>query len=55
MRLAINAVSNGEAAGIVSAGNTGALMAMAKFVLKTLPVLIVLQLLHTFQQNAGKA
>jgi glycerol-3-phosphate acyltransferase PlsX len=37
MRLAIDAVSNGEAAGIVSAGNTGALMAMAKFVLKTLP------------------
>ena len=37
MRLAINAVSHGEAAGIVSAGNTGALMAMAKFVLKTLP------------------
>ena len=37
MRLAINSVSDGEAAGIVSAGNTGALMAMAKFVLKTLP------------------
>ena len=37
MRLAINAVRDGEAAGIVSAGNTGALMAMAKFVLKTLP------------------
>ncbi|MAO56882.1 MAG: phosphate acyltransferase [Rhodospirillaceae bacterium] len=37
MRLAINAVADGEAAGIVSAGNTGALMAMAKFVLKTLP------------------
>jgi glycerol-3-phosphate acyltransferase PlsX len=37
MRLAINAVANGEADGIVSAGNTGALMAMAKFVLKTLP------------------
>ncbi|MBM3564623.1 MAG: phosphate acyltransferase PlsX, partial [Alphaproteobacteria bacterium] len=36
MRLAINAVHDGEAAGIVSAGNTGALMAMAKFVLKTL-------------------
>ncbi|MCE2509886.1 MAG: phosphate acyltransferase PlsX [Alphaproteobacteria bacterium] len=36
MRLAINAVQEGEAAGIVSAGNTGALMAMAKFVLKTL-------------------
>lgn len=37
MRLAINAVGNGEAAGVVSAGNTGALMAMAKFVMKTLP------------------
>jgi glycerol-3-phosphate acyltransferase PlsX len=37
MRLAIDAVRNGEAAGVVSAGNTGALMAMAKFVLKTLP------------------
>lgn len=37
MRLAINAVHEGEAAGVISAGNTGALMAMAKFVLKTLP------------------
>ena len=37
MRLAIDAVQSGEAAGVVSAGNTGALMAMAKFVLKTLP------------------
>jgi glycerol-3-phosphate acyltransferase PlsX len=37
MRLAIDAVHKGEAAAIVSAGNTGALMAMAKFVLKTLP------------------
>lgn len=37
MRLAINAVANGEADCIVSAGNTGALMAMAKFVLKSLP------------------
>src|SRR3984885_4983228 len=37
MRLAINAVAQGEAGSIVSAGNTGALMAMAKFVLKTLP------------------
>lgn len=37
MRLAIDAVGSGEAAGIVSAGNTGALMALAKFVLKTLP------------------
>ena len=37
MRLAIDAVRDGQAAGVVSAGNTGALMAMAKFVLKTMP------------------
>ena len=37
MRLAIDAVQSGEAAAIVSAGNTGALMAMAKVVLRTLP------------------
>jgi len=37
MRLAIDAVAAGDAACVVSAGNTGALMAMAKFVLKTLP------------------
>ncbi len=37
MRLAIDAVANGEASAIVSAGNTGALMAMATIVLKTLP------------------
>jgi len=37
MGLAIKAVRDGEADGIVSAGNTGALMAMSKFLLKTLP------------------
>jgi phosphate acyltransferase len=37
MRLAIDAVRDGEAAGVVSAGNTGALMAMAKFALRMLP------------------
>jgi glycerol-3-phosphate acyltransferase PlsX len=37
MRLAIEAVDTGEAAGVVSAGNTGALMAMAKIVLRTVP------------------
>jgi phosphate acyltransferase len=37
MRLAIDAVADGRAHGIVSAGNTGALMAMAKFALKMLP------------------
>ena len=37
MWLAIEAVKSGEAAYVVSGGNTGALMAMAKFCLKTLP------------------
>src|SRR5262245_31079958 len=37
MRLAIDAVAAGEASGVVSAGNTGALLALAKIVLKTLP------------------
>jgi len=36
MRVAINLVKEGTAAACVSAGNTGALMATAKFVLKTL-------------------
>lgn len=37
MWLAADAVAKGEAAGVVSAGNTGALMAVSKFVLRTLP------------------
>jgi glycerol-3-phosphate acyltransferase PlsX len=37
MRLAIDAVKDGRASAAVSAGNTGALMALAKFALKTLP------------------
>ena len=37
MRVAINLVKDGEAHGCVSAGNTGALMGIARFVLKTLP------------------
>lgn len=37
MWLALDAVKKGEASAAVSAGNTGALMAMAKFCLKTLP------------------
>ncbi len=37
MRVAIDLVRNGEAQACVSAGNTGALMATAHFVLKTLP------------------
>ena len=37
MGLAINAVKAGDAAAAVSAGNTGALMAMAKVALRTMP------------------
>lgn len=37
MRVAIDLVKDGRAQAAVSAGNTGALMATAKFVLKTLP------------------
>jgi glycerol-3-phosphate acyltransferase PlsX len=37
MRVAINLVKNGEADACVSAGNTGALMAISRFVLKMLP------------------
>ncbi len=37
MRVAINLLAEGQASACVSAGNTGALMATARFVLKTLP------------------
>jgi len=37
MRLAINAVKNKDADACVSAGNTGALMALSKIILKTIP------------------
>ena len=37
MRVALNLVKSGRAQACVSSGNTGALMAMARFVLKTLP------------------
>jgi glycerol-3-phosphate acyltransferase PlsX len=37
LRVAINLVKDGQAQACVSAGNTGALMAIARFVLKTLP------------------
>ena len=36
LRLAINDVGDGKSHGLVSAGNTGALMAISKFVLKTI-------------------
>lgn len=37
MRVAVDLVKNGETHACVSAGNTGALMAISRFVLKTLP------------------
>src|SRR5712691_6883811 len=37
LRIAVDLVKNGEAQACVSAGNTGALMAISRFVLKTLP------------------
>ncbi len=37
MRVAVNLVGSGEATAAVSAGNTGALMAISRFVLKMLP------------------
>ncbi len=37
MRIAVNLVKSAEARACVSAGNTGALMAISRFVLKTLP------------------
>ena len=39
MRLSVNMVSEGKADACVSSGNTGALMANAKYVLKTLPTI----------------
>ncbi len=37
MWLAISSVQQGQSAAVISAGNTGALMAMSRFVLRTLP------------------
>ncbi len=36
MRVAIDAVARGEASGVISAGNTGALLALSKIVIKTM-------------------
>lgn len=55
MRLAIDAVAQGEASCVVSAGNTGALMAMAKFVLKTLPGIDRPAIASTFPTQRGES
>lgn len=54
MRVAINCVKDGRAQACVSAGNTGALMATARFVLKTLPGIdrpAILSLIPTRNEN----
>ncbi len=55
MRLAINAVKEGMADACVSAGNTGALMATARFVLKTLPGIDRPAIASVMPTHAGNA
>ena len=54
MRVAINLVKTGEANACVSAGNTGALMATARFVLKTLPGIDRPAIAGVFPSRKGK-
>lgn len=54
MRVAINCVKDGRAEACVSAGNTGALMATARFVLKTLPGVDRPAILARFPTVTGK-
>lgn len=53
MRVAINLVKEGKAQACVSAGNTGALMATARFVLKTIPGIDRPAIISTFPTSAG--
>ncbi|OAI50001.1 phosphate acyltransferase [Gammaproteobacteria bacterium SCGC AG-212-F23] len=53
MRVAINLVKEGRAQACVSAGNTGALMATARFVLKTLPGIDRPAIISTFPTLKG--
>ena len=54
MRVAVNLVKTGDAEACVSAGNTGALMATARFVLKTLPGIDRPAIISTFPTMSGK-
>ncbi len=54
MRLAIEAVKNGDAGSVVSAGNTGALMAMSKLILKSLPGITRPAIASIFPTMRGK-
>jgi len=54
MRLAIESVQDGRADSVVSAGNTGALMALSKMILKTLPGIERPAIASSFPNAAGK-
>ncbi len=54
MRVAINLVKAGNAEACVSAGNTGALMATSRFVLKTIPGIDRPAIISTFPTKSGK-
>ncbi len=54
MRIAINLVKEGKASACVSAGNTGALMATAHFVLKTLPGIDRAAIISSFPTKKGR-
>jgi phosphate acyltransferase len=53
MRVSINLVKSGEADACVSAGNTGALMATSRFVLKTLPGIDRPAIISTLPTTSG--
>ncbi len=53
MRVAIDLVKNGEADACVSAGNTGALMATSRFVLKMLPGIARPAIISSLPSTAG--
>ncbi len=55
MRMAIDDVKMGKASGVVSAGNTGALMAMAKLALRTLPGINRPAIASTFPTQRGES
>lgn len=54
MRLAVEAVKNNEADAIISAGNTGALMAISKVILRTLPDIDRPALIQLIPNRSGK-
>jgi len=55
MRLAIESVKHGEADAVISAGNTGALMAISKIVLRSLPSIDRPALIQLMPNQSGSA